>query len=462
MEQIRKVERLIERSGMPISFLPSNVVKDSVIPKQQSNQNFTDETLENRVRFAKNRQEWEESFQRQTMTTKTQSKTLLANAAKQKPVQKSTVNVFGDTTPTLEQQSNGDAEWDMMLALLQRYYRDHGNSNVPLHYGSQPKLAKWVEAQKQAYRGMSKPSLTQKQVDALNALHFPWTDGDTINNTSIKNDEHIRLSFAAAKTSELVAKAGGGDAFTGQSLGIGGLDDVLLQVKRRIWVPLAAPPSLLHELGINPVRGLLLYGMPGCGKTLLAKKLGQILSPARPITIVSGPELLDKYVGSSEANLREIFDNPPDIYPYVKEALSKDDAEAISKVALHVIVMDEFDAMARQRGGRGGKGDQGDAGVARDSVVNQLLAKMDGVDELAVPTLVIGLTNRRSLIEPALLRPGRFEVQIEVPPPKSVAQRASILNVHMSRMYKAGRMLVADAPQGTPASEHLQVERASP
>jgi hypothetical protein len=158
---------------------------------------------------------------------------------------------------------------------------------------------------------MSKPSLTQKQVDALNALHFPWTDADTSNDTSIKNDEHVRLSFAAAKTSELVAKAGGGDAFTGQSLGIGGLDDVLLQVKRRIWVPLAAPPSLLHELGINPVRGLLLYGMPGCGKTLLAKKLGQILSPARPITIVSGPELLDKYVGSSEANLREIFDNPP-------------------------------------------------------------------------------------------------------------------------------------------------------
>jgi vesicle-fusing ATPase len=66
--------------------------------------------------------------------------------------------------------------------------------------------------------------------------------------------------------------------------------------------------------------------------------------------------------------------------------------------------MDEFDAIARTRGGRGG--DQGDAGVARDSLVNQLLAKMDGVDPLAVPTLVIGLTNKRSLIDPALLRPG--------------------------------------------------------
>lgn len=62
--------------------------------------------------------------------------------------------------------------------------------------------------------------------------------------------------------------------------------------------------------------------------------------------------------------------------------------------------MDEFDAVARARGGRGGKGEQGDAGVARDSVVNQLLAKMDGVHPLPVPTLVIGLTNKRSLIEP--------------------------------------------------------------
>lgn len=171
---------------------------------------------------------------------------------------------------------------------------------------------------------------------------------------------------------------------------------------------------------------------------------------------------MDKFVGSSEANLREIFDNPPDIYPYIKEALGEDEAEAVSKAALHVIVFDEFDAMARQRGGRGGKGDQGDAGVARDSVVNQLLAKMDGVDELVVPTLVIGLTNRRSLIEPALLRPGRFEVQIEVPPPRTVAQRVSILKVHTSRMYKAGRMLVCDAPQGTPASERLQVCRSWP
>jgi ATP-dependent 26S proteasome regulatory subunit len=96
------------------------------------------------------------------------------------------------------------------------------------------------------------------------------------------------------------AKAGSGTQFEGESLGIGGLDDVLAQVKRRVWIPLAAPPSLLEELGIHPVRGLLLYGKPGCGKTLLARTLGKILSPMRPITVVSGPEIMDKFVGSSE------------------------------------------------------------------------------------------------------------------------------------------------------------------
>lgn len=129
----------------------------------------------------------------------------------------------------------------------------------------------------------------------------------------------------------------------------------------------------------------------------------------------------------------------------------------MQKAALHVIILDEFDAMARTRGGRDGAGNQGDAGVARDSVVNQLLAKMDGVDALPVPTLVIGMTNKRSLIEPALLRPGRFEVQIEVPPPRTMEQRMSILKVHTKHMLEAGRLLVRDAPVGTIASRQSNV-----
>jgi len=260
------------------------------------------------------------------------------------------------------------------------------------------------------------------------------------------------MEKASAKSSEFIARAGSGNAFLGSVLGVGGLDDVLSQIQRRVWIPLAAPPALLSELGIQPVRGLLLYGSPGCGKTLLARKLGGILSPCRPITIVSGPEILDKFVGSSEKNLREIFDNPPEIYHEYK----KNYGDALAKQALHVIVLDEFDAIARRRGGSGGKGDQGDAGVARDSVVNQLLAKMDGVDGLGVPTLLVGLTNKPSLIDPALMRPGRFEVQIEVPKPRTVEQRVAILKVHTESMVKNGRVLVKDAPEGTAASKRLK------
>ena len=229
-----------------------------------------------------------------------------------------------------------------------------------------------------------------------NELQKKIEEDDIASNSSSSPAE---AEAAASRVSAMIAKAGSGEAFEGQTLGVGGLDDVLEQIKRRIWTPLAAPPKLLAELGIHPARGLLLYGKPGCGKSLLASTLGSMLSPFRPITVISGPEILDKFVGSSEKNLRDIFDNPPDIYD--KFRLDETDGgELINSAALHVIVMDEFDAVARSRGGSDGNGGQGDAGVARDSVVNQLLAKMDGVQPLAVPTLVIGLTNKRSLVEP--------------------------------------------------------------
>jgi hypothetical protein len=86
-------------------------------------------------------------------------------------------------------------------------------------------------------------------------------------------------------------------------------------------------------------------------------------------------------------NLRAIFDAPPSIYNNFRQN-EPDGGKALENAALHVVVMDEFDSIARSRGGSDGKGGQGDAGVARDSVVNQLLAKMDGVQPLRVPTLV--------------------------------------------------------------------------
>jgi ATP-dependent 26S proteasome regulatory subunit len=156
----------------------------------------------------------------------------------------------------------------------------------------------------------SKPDLFMNSVLNPDNIATIASDKDKLQkemnaNGSSSQRDTVQISSAASlaaanRVSELVAKAGAGVSFDGESLGIGGLNDVLAQIKRRVWTPLAAPPQLLEELGIHPVRGLLLYGKPGCGKTLLARTLGNILSPMRPITVVSGPEIMDKFVGSSE------------------------------------------------------------------------------------------------------------------------------------------------------------------
>jgi vesicle-fusing ATPase len=175
------------------------------------------------------------------------------------------------------------------------------------------------------------------------------------------------------------------------------------------------PAALTRELGLAPVRGMLLYGPPGCGKTLLAREITRALG-ARDPKIVNGPEMMSKYVGDSEQYIRALFADAE------LEQSEQGDASA-----LHVIVFDEMDAFTRERGSLAG-----DTSGIRDSVVNQLLAKMDGVDALN-NVLVIGLTNRPELMDPALLRPGRLEVQVQVPRPDHTG-RQQILNIHTQRL----------------------------
>jgi len=163
---------------------------------------------------------------------------------------------------------------------------------------------------------------------------------------------------------------------------------------------------------------LLFYGPPGTGKTLIARKIGEMLN-ARPPKLVNGPEVLNKYVGQSEENVRALFLEAEQEY-----------REKAEESELHIIIFDELDAICKERGSRS----QGGTGVG-DSIVNQLLSKMDGVERIN-NILVIGMTNRKDLIDEALLRPGRFEVHMEIGLPDEKG-RVQILTIHTAKMKGA-------------------------
>ncbi|KAF8821939.1 putative N-ethylmaleimide-sensitive fusion protein, partial [Cardiosporidium cionae] len=165
---------------------------------------------------------------------------------------------------------------------------------------------------------------------------------------------------------------------------------------------------------------LLLFGPPGTGKTLIARQIGLALRAREP-KIVNGPEVLNKYVGQSEENIRNLFKEAEEEYKKMGDNSS-----------LHIIIFDEIDAICKHRGST-----QTGTGV-NDSIVNQLLSKIDGVEALN-NILLIGMTNRRDLIDDALLRPGRLEVHIEIGLPDE-AGRIQILNIHTKKMRNAKRL----------------------
>lgn len=203
--------------------------------------------------------------------------------------------------------------------------------------------------------------------------------------------------------------------FKFEDMGIGGLDSEFSTIFRRAFASRIFPPGLIEKLGIMHVKGMLLYGPPGTGKTLIARQIGKMLNAREP-KIINGPEVLNKYVGQSEENIRKLFADAE------KEYKEKGDESG-----LHIIIFDELDAVCKQRGSGAGGG----TGVG-DSVVNQLLSKLDGVDQLN-NILLIGMTNRKDMIDDALLRPGRLEVQIEISLPDEFG-RQQILKIHTAKM----------------------------
>ncbi|MBF6357386.1 AAA family ATPase [Nocardia higoensis] len=179
-----------------------------------------------------------------------------------------------------------------------------------------------------------------------------------------------------------------------------GLDDVgdMVETKQSLTETVLWPlrhPDSFARLGVEPPRGVLLYGPPGCGKTFLVRALAG--SGQLSVHSVKGAELMDKWVGSSERAVRELFQRARDSAP-------------------SLIFLDEVDALAPRRG------QTGDSGVG-DRVVAALLTELDGVEPLR-DVVVLGATNRPELIDPALLRPGRLERLVFVPPPDAQARLA--------------------------------------
>ncbi|KDO24770.1 hypothetical protein SPRG_09631 [Saprolegnia parasitica CBS 223.65] len=206
--------------------------------------------------------------------------------------------------------------------------------------------------------------------------------------------------------------------FDFSKLGIGGLDKEFNDIFRRAFASRVFPASVIEKLGIKHVRGMLLFGPPGCGKTLIARQIGKVLNAKEP-KVVNGPEILDKFVGESERKIRDLFADA-----------RKEQDEVGEESELHIIIFDEIDAICKARGSsRDGTG-------VGDSVVNQLLTQIDGVDSLN-NVLVIGMTNRKDMLDEALMRPGRLEVQVEINLPDEHG-RGQILSIHTSKARANG------------------------
>ena len=190
---------------------------------------------------------------------------------------------------------------------------------------------------------------------------------------------------------------------------VGGLDQVKRELRQAIEWPLRHAAVLRHA-GVRPARGVLLHGLPGTGKTLLAKAVAS--QTGVNFISVKGPALLSKYVGESEKGVREVF-------------------RRARQAAPCVLCFDEIDALAPTR-----SSGATDSHVSQ-RVISQVLTEMDGVEELK-GVLVIGCTNRMDMLDPALLRAGRFDLLLEVPQP-DVEARAQIFAIHLR-----GRPLAAD------------------
>ncbi|MDL2407763.1 CDC48 family AAA ATPase [Rhizobium calliandrae] len=189
---------------------------------------------------------------------------------------------------------------------------------------------------------------------------------------------------------------------------VGGLDDAQAKLKEGIELPLRSPQAF-KRMGIRPAKGFLLFGPPGTGKTLLAKAVAR--EAEANFVSTKSSDLLSKWYGESEQQVSRLF-------------------ERARQVAPTVIFIDEIDSLAPARGG--GLGEP----AVTERVVNTLLAEMDGLEDMR-GVVVMAATNRPNLLDPALLRPGRFDELVYVPVPTLIGRR-KILGIHTAKMPLSG------------------------
>lgn len=192
---------------------------------------------------------------------------------------------------------------------------------------------------------------------------------------------------------------------------VGGLDNIKQELKEAIEWPLKKPKAF-KRMGIQPPKGILLYGPPGTGKTLLAKAVAN--ESNSNFISVRGPELLSKWIGESEKGIRKIF-------------------EKAKQVAPSIVFFDELDALAPKRGRQTGT-------HVTETVVNQLLTEIDGLESLE-NVAVVASTNRPDIIDPGLLRPGRFDRHVLTPVPDEEA-RKEIFKIHTRAMPLADNVSI--------------------
>ena len=240
-------------------------------------------------------------------------------------------------------------------------------------------------------------------------VKFGFLALDTNIELTSENNSVLKITSKVMKAKALT-KFG----FNFNEMGVGGLDTEISNIFRRAFTSRLYPSAYLEKYGFHHVKGILLYGPPGTGKTLIARTLANALN-VKEFKVVNGPELFDKYVGETEKKIRDLFANA-----------EKDQKENGDDSGLHVIVFDEIDSLCRARGTvNTGTG-------VHDSAVNQLLTKIDGVNSLN-NIIVIGMTNRKDLIDEAILRPGRLELHIEIGLPDEKG-RLQIFNIHTRKM----------------------------